>query len=98
MPRELHPYAVLLRPLITEKSTEATSLNKYVFEVDLRANKAQIREAVELAFNVRVEDVNTMKMKGKPKRWGRRVTLRPDWKKAVVTLVDGDKIDLFEGV
>lgn len=98
MPKELHPYAVLLRPLVTEKTTALTSLNKYVFEVDIRANKDQIKEAIQLAFNVRVTDVNTMKMKGKPKRWGRKVTLRPDWKKAVVTLVPGDKIDLFEGV
>lgn len=98
MPRELHPYAVLLRPVVTEKSTLLTGLNKYVFEVDLRANKNQIREAVELAFNVRVSDVNTMKMKGKPRRFGRKVTNRPDWKKAIVTLVPGDKIDLFEGV
>ena len=98
MPRELHPYAVLLRPLVTEKTTTLTALNKYVFEVDLRANEDQIKEAIQLAFNVRVSDVNTMKVKGKPKRWGRKVTLRPDWKKAVVTLVPGDKIDLFEGV
>lgn len=98
MPRELHPYAVLIRPLVTEKTTVLTGLNKYVFEVDLRANKDQIKEAVQVAFNVRVEDVNTMKMKGKMKRWGRKVTPRPDWKKAVVTLAPGDKIDLFEGV
>ena len=63
--------------------------NKYVFEVDLRANKNQIKEAIQLAFNVRVVDVNTMKMKGKPKRFGRKVTNRPDWKKAIVTLVPG---------
>jgi large subunit ribosomal protein L23 len=98
MPKELHPYAVLVRPLVTEKTTVMTGLNKYVFEVDIRANKDQIKEAVQLAFNVTVADVNTMKMKGKPKRWGRKVTLRPDWKKAVVTLIPGDKIDLFEGV
>lgn len=98
MPSEIHPYAVLLRPIITEKSTVLTGLDKYVFEVDLRANKNQIKEAVQLAFNVRVADVNTMKMKGKPRRWGRKVTNRPDWKKAIVTLMAGDKIELFEGV
>jgi large subunit ribosomal protein L23 len=98
VPREIHPYAVLLRPLVTEKSTVLTSQDKYVFEVDPRANKSQIREAVELAFNVRVADVNTMMMKGKPRRFGRRIVNRPDWKKAVVTLVPGDKIELFEGV
>lgn len=98
MPRELHPYAVLLRPIITEKSTLLTGQDKYVFEVDPRANKAQIKEAVQLAFNVRVREVNTMTMKGKPKRFGRRIVNRPDWKKAVVTLVPGDKIELFEGI
>ena len=98
MPRELHPYGVLLRPIVTEKTTLLTGLDKYVFEVDIRANKNQIKEAVQLAFNVRVVDVNTMKMKGKQKRFGRKVTPRPDWKKAIVTLVPGDKIELFEGI
>ena len=98
MPKELHPYGVLLRPIITEKTTVLTGLDKYVFEVDLRANKNQIKEAIQLAFNVRVTDVNTMKMKGKAKRFGRKVTNRPDWKKAIVTLVPGDKIELFEGI
>ncbi|KAA0239732.1 50S ribosomal protein L23 [bacterium] len=94
----MHPYAVLLRPIITEKTTVLTGQDKYVFEVDARANKNQIREAVEIAFNVRVSDVNTMSMKGKPKRFGRRVVNRPDWKKAIVTLMPGDKIELFEGI
>ena len=98
MPKEIHPYGVLLRPLVTEKTTVLTGLDKYVFEVDARANKAQIREAVEIAFSVRVVDVNTMMMKGKPRRFGRKVVNRPDWKKAVVTLAAGDKIELFEGV
>ncbi len=98
MPREIHPYGVLLRPIVTEKTTLLTALDKYVFEVDLRANKNQIKEAVQLAFNVRVAEVNTMKMKGKPKRFGRKVTPRPDWKKAIVTLVAGDKIEMFEGI
>lgn len=98
MPKEIHPWGVLLRPIITEKTTVLTGLDKYVFEVDLRANKNQIKEAIELAFNVRVTEVNTMKMKGKAKRFGRKVTNRPDWKKAIVTLVSGDKIELFEGI
>jgi large subunit ribosomal protein L23 len=89
MPKELHPYAVLLRPIITEKTTVLTGQDKYVFEVDIRANKNQIREAVQ---------VNTMTMKGKPKRFGRRVVNRPNWKKAIVTLIPGDKIELFEGI
>ncbi len=98
MPRELHPYAVLLRPLITEKSTSLAGQDKYVFEVDLRANKPQIREAVELAFNVTVLNVNTLVVKGKNRRFGRNVTKQPDWKKAIVTLQSGDTIELFEGI
>ena len=98
MPRELHPYAILLRPLITEKSTSLAGQDKYVFEVDLRANKPQIREAVELAFGVTVLNVNTMVVKGKNRRFGRNVTKQPDWKKAIVTLQAGDTIELFEGI
>lgn len=98
MPKELHPYGVLLRPIVTEKTTVLTGIDKYVFEVDIRANKNQIKEAVELAFNVHVTAVNTMKMKGKLKRFGRKVTPRPDWKKAIVTLIPGEKIELFEGI
>ena len=98
MPRELHPYAILLRPLITEKSTSLAGQDKYVFEVDLRANKPQIREAVELAFDVTVAHVNTMVVKGKNRRFGRNVTKQPDWKKAIVTLQPGDTIELFEGI
>lgn len=98
MPKEIHPYAILLRPIITEKTTVLTGADKYVFEVDVRANKNQIKDAVQIAFNVRVQEVNTMVMKGKPKRFGRKVTNRPDWKKAIVTLVPGDKIELFEGI
>lgn len=98
MPREIHPYGVLWRPIVTEKTTVLTGLDKYVFEVDPRANKNQIKEAVQIAFNVRVVAVNTMTMKGKAKRFGRKITNRPDWKKAIVTLTPGDKIDLFEGI
>ena len=98
MPSQIHPYAVLIRPIITEKSTVLTGQDKYVFQVDIRANKNQVKEAVELAFSVRVTDVNTMTMKGKPRRFGRRVTLQPAWKKAVVTLAAGDSIELFEGI
>src|SRR4051794_28391013 len=99
MPSEIHPYAVLLRPIVTEKSTMLTAADKYVFEVDPRANKTQIKEAVQLAFRVRVSAVNTVSVKGKPRRAGRRkVVHTPDWKKAIVTLVKGDKIELFEGV
>ena len=94
-------YSVILGPLITEKGTGLSLANKYVFEVDIRANKPQIKTAVEKAFNVTVTAVNVMVMKGKPRsgrRFGRRTTHGPDWKKAVVTLAAQDKIELFEGV
>ena len=101
MDKQLNPYAVILRPLVTEKSTALSFANKYIFEVDVRANKPQIKSAVEKAFNVTVRDVNVMVIKGKRRggaRAGRRLTYGPDWKKAVVTLAASDKIELFEGV
>jgi len=98
MPKEIHPYAVLLKPVVTEKTTVLSGQGKYVFEVDLRANKNQIREAIQIAFNVRVAGINTIVMKGKQKRFGRKFVARPDWKKAIVTLVPPDKIELFEGI
>ena len=99
--KSINPYAVIVRPLVTEKSTALAGANKYIFEVDLRANKPQIKDAVETAFDVTVLEVNTMVMKGKPRgnrRFGRKVTYGSDWKKAVVTLAADDKIELFEGI
>ena len=95
MPKEIHPYAVLLRPIITEKTTVLTGADKYVFEVDLRANKNQIKEAVQKLFNVKVESVNTMVYRGKDRRMGRGYAKMQNWKKAVVTLKAGDSIDFF---
>ncbi len=98
MPKQLHAYGIIRRPLITEKAQNLTAVNKYAFEVDRRANKLQIKEAIEIAFNVHVAAVNTFIMKGKLRRYGRAETKQPDWKKAIVTLSPGDKIELFEGV
>ena len=99
MPKELHPLSVVIRPLITEKATRLGSEGKYAFEVQRRANKRQIKEAVELGFDVRVVKVNVMTMKGKSRRIaGNRTKKSPAWKKAIVTLVAGDRIELFEGV
>jgi large subunit ribosomal protein L23 len=99
MPKELHPLDVILRPLITEKATRLSGEGKYAFEVQRQANKTQIKDAVEKSFNVTVTAVNVMNMRGKPRRLrGNRVKHAPDWKKAVVTLAPGDKIELFEGV
>ena len=89
---------MFIRPLVTEKSTTLAGRNQYVFEVDLRANKTQVKESVELVFDVNVLRVNTMVVKGKRRRYGRSLVKRPDWKKAIVTLKPGDSIELFEGV
>ena len=92
-------YEILRRPLITEKSTvEKDKGNKLVFEVDQRANKIEIKQAVEQMFKVNVLDVTTMTMKGKKKRVGRFFTKRPDWKKAMVTIKPGQRVEFFEGV
>jgi large subunit ribosomal protein L23 len=99
--KSISPYSVIVRPLVTEKSTALSGVNKYIFEVDMRANKPQIKAAVEKAFEVTVTGVNVMVMKGKShggSRVRRRITYSPDWKKAVVTLSPEDRIELFEGV
>lgn len=101
MDKTINPYAVIKRPLVTEKSTALAGANKYIFEVDMRANKPQIKEAVEKSFDVTVMSVNVMVMKGKSHggaRFRRRLTFSPDWKKAVVTLAPDDHIELFEGI
>lgn len=94
---ELHIYDVIRRPVITEKSTvQSDDLNQYVFEVASNANKHQIKEAIEVIFEVKVEKVNTMVMPAKRGRRGRNWYLRSkQWKKAVVTLKPGDTIELF---
>jgi large subunit ribosomal protein L23 len=95
----MHVYEVLLRPIVTEKSTgQVEESNKYTFEVALKANKRQVQEAVEKIFNVNVLDVRTMIVKGKQRRWGRNPYKTPNWKKAIVTLNEGDSITFFEGV
>lgn len=98
MPKEMHPYQVILRPLITEKATILAGEHKYAFEVDRRANKNQVRDAVETAFDVHVVKVNTMNVHGKARRVGRRQSHTRSWKKAIVTLAQGETIQLFEGV
>lgn len=96
---ELSPYEVIKRPLNTEKSTLTAEMNQYIFEVDRRANKVQIREAVEQVFKVDVEKVRVINMPPRFGRWGRkRVKRTPAWKKAIVTVAPGQKIEIFEGV
>jgi large subunit ribosomal protein L23 len=96
----MNVYQVLKRPIITEKSDLQRDDNQYVFEVSRRANKHQIKEAVEVLFDVRVASVNTMIMKPKRRRLGRKmIVTRPAWKRAVVTLAPGERIqEFFEGV
>jgi large subunit ribosomal protein L23 len=94
----MHLYEVLRRPLITEKSTALQAQNKYAFEIADRANKLMIRQAVEKAFKVKVTGVNVVTMQGKTRRVGRRMIKTEPWKKAIVTLKSGDKIEFFEGV
>lgn len=92
-------YEVIKRPLITEKtSIQKEDYNQVSFEVDRRANRVEIRRAIETIFNVRVAEVRTMQIKGKVKQRGRIRGKRRDWKKAIVKLMPGERIDFFEGV
>ncbi len=91
-------YRVLVKPTITEKSTILQESGKYTFQVAPRANKVEVKEAVEKSFDVTVIDVNITKIHGKRKRYGPRVSKQPDIKKAVVTLTAGDRINLIEGL
>lgn len=96
----MHLYQVIKRPVVTERTRYmALELGHYTFEVARAANKAQVKQAVETIYKVRVTAVNVMNMPAKTaKRWGRRRVVRePVWKKAIVTLAAGDKIPLFEG-
>ena len=88
---------VLIRPVITEKSTMLMEEGKYTFRVPLTANKVQIRQAVEKIFNVKVEKVATIRVLGKTKRMGRTQGKRSDYKKAIVTLKAGESIEFIEG-
>jgi large subunit ribosomal protein L23 len=91
-------HQIVRRPLVTEKSTQQKEKsNQYAFEVDPKANKIEIQSAVERLFKVKVFQVRTVRVLGKVKRLGRKYGKRPDWKKAIVTLKEGDRIDFFEG-
>lgn len=95
----MHVYEVLKRPIITEKSMQQQEeANQYTFEIDPRANKRQVKEAVETAFGVKVTKVRIVNLPGKTRRWGRKVVKTSPRKKAIVTLAPGDKLSFFEGV
>ena len=92
-------YDIIRRPVVTEKSSlQKEDHNQYSFEVAQNANRMQIREAIEEIFSVRVAAVRTMHIKGKVKRRGRILGRRRNWKKAIVTLMPGERIEFFEGV
>lgn len=95
----LSHHEVIQRPLLTEKlDMDRENNNVYAFAVDRRANKVQIRSAVEALFDVKVTSVRTQVVPGKPKRLGMNFGRRPAWKKALVTLAEGNEIDFVEGV
>ncbi len=90
---------IIIKPIISERSMEGLQLGKYTFKVAKTANKIEISKAVEELFGVKVEKVHTMNVKGREKRMGKSIGYRPDWKKAIVTLVKGEKtIEFFDGM
>jgi large subunit ribosomal protein L23 len=93
----LHARQVLLAPVVSEKSYSLIEAGKYVFKVHPDAHRTQVRQAVEELFDVHVLDVNVLTVKAKPKRRGMFRGTRPGWKKAIVQLAEGEKIDIFEG-
>lgn len=93
-----NPRDLLIRPIITEKTSQMMQENKYTFQVPMNANKVEIRQAVESLFKVKVLKVNTIRVLGKTRRVGRFVGKRSDYKKAIVKLAEGNTIPLFEGM
>ena len=96
--KALNIYEIIKQPLVTEKNTILQGQGKYVFEVGLRATKPQIKKAIETIYTVGVTDVNIIGVAGKKKKVKTGFVMTPSWKKAVVSLKPGDKIELFEGV
>ena len=93
------PYDLIRRPLITEKTNiQKENYNQITFEVDRNANRVEIKRAIQDIFNVKVDTVKTIQVKGKTKQRGRIIGKRRDWKKAIVKLMPGERIDFFDGV
>jgi large subunit ribosomal protein L23 len=93
----MHSREVIIAPVVSEKSYSLIEDNKYSFRVHPRAHKTQIRQAVEELFDVKVEGVNVVQVRSKPKRRGMHRGKKPGWKKAIVQLREGDRIEIFEG-
>ncbi|CAM3974991.1 50S ribosomal protein L23 [Cohnella lubricantis] len=92
-----NPRDIIKRPVITERTSEYIEELKYVFEVELKANKTEIKQAVEQIFGVKVAKVNTLRMPAKPRRYGRHSGYTSEWKKAIVQLAEGSKpLEFFE--
>jgi large subunit ribosomal protein L23 len=92
-------YDIIRGPVVTEKTTLQKELhNQVTLRVDKRANRLEIKDAVEKSFNTKVKQVRTVQVKGKVKQRGRIIGKRKDWKKAIITLMPGQRIDFFEGV
>jgi len=92
-----NPRDIIKRPVITEKTSDFMTERKYVFEVEMKSNKTEIKNAIENIFGVKVQKVNTIKMPAKPKNYGRYKGYRSAWKKAIVTLTEDSKtIEMFE--
>jgi large subunit ribosomal protein L23 len=95
----MNPYSIIRSPLLTEKCHDLKEKhNQVAFQIDRQANKTQVKDAVEKIFKVKVQSVNIMNIRGKKKRLGRNVGKRPDWKKAIVTLKPGEKLEIIEGI
>jgi large subunit ribosomal protein L23 len=93
----VHSREVIIAPVVSEKSYSLIEDNKYSFRVHPKAHKTQIRQAVEELFEVKVEGVNVVQVRSKPKRRGMHRGKKPGWKKAIVQLREGDRIEIFEG-
>ena len=91
-------YDIILGPLVTEKSTQGSEYNQVTFKVSLDASKPEIKKAVESLFEVKVKQVNTIRMKGKVKRFKGHLGKRSNWKKAIVSLAEGETIDMMTGI
>ena len=95
----MNVFDIIKKPLVTEKTNlQKEDLGQVTFEIDKRANRVEAKEAIEKIFNVKVDSVRTINVKGKVKQRGRIIGKRRDWKKAIVKLMPGERIDFFEGV
>ena len=95
----MNAYTIIKRPLVTEKTSKGReAMNAYAFEVDRKANKIQIKQAIEQIFKVKVMDINTIMMPGKGRRFGAHLSPKHSWKKAIAKLKAGERIEIYEGV